>query len=78
MACNSGDQAAKKAEANEQAGQLSIAYNIHIPDTSKDDWEIMVMNWDGIGKKNITNNPDVAWTYTAIGDKLLFISDRDK
>lgn len=77
MACNSADKSAKNAQANEQTDTISIAYNIHIPDTSKDDWEIMLMNMDGTGKKNITNNPDVAWTYTAIGDKLLFISDRD-
>src|SRR5690606_12057040 len=55
----------------------TIAYNIHIPDTTKDDWEIMHMNVDGSGKKNITNNDDVAWTYYALKDRLFFISDRD-
>jgi TolB protein len=54
-----------------------IAYNIHIPDTTKDDWEIMQMNFDGSNKKNITNNKDVAWTYHAFKDRLYFISDRD-
>ena len=56
---------------------LSIAYNIHIPDTTKDDWEIIKMKPDGTGKKNILNNDDVAWTYTAWKDRLFFISDRD-
>jgi TolB protein len=55
----------------------TLAYNIHIPDTTKDDWEIMHMNFDGSGKKNIINHPDVAWTYYAFKDRLCFISDRD-
>lgn len=61
----------------EDSSALVIAYNIHLPDTSVDDWEIMVMNMDGSGKKNIVNNRDVAWTYHAYGDRLFFISDRD-
>lgn len=56
---------------------FSIAYNIHVPDTSKDDWEIIVMNADGSGKNNIIKNDDVAWTYIADKDRLFFISDRD-
>jgi TolB protein len=32
---------------------------------------------DGSDKKNITNNPDVAWTYYAFKNRLFFISDRD-
>ena len=54
-----------------------IAYNIHVPDTTKDDWEILTMDFEGNKKSNITNHPDVAWTYTAYRDKLYFISDRD-
>lgn len=61
----------------ESGKRLGIAYNIHIPDTTKDDWEIIRMNFDGSGKKNILNNDDVAWTYTAYRDRLFFISDRD-
>ncbi|HBD94107.1 MAG TPA: hypothetical protein DC057_08050, partial [Spirochaetia bacterium] len=57
--------------------KFSIAYNIHLPDTTKDDWEIIKMNFDGSGKKNILNNDDVAWTYTTYKDRLFFISDRD-
>lgn len=56
---------------------FSIAYNIHIPDTSKDDWEIIHMNLDGSNKQNITNHSDVAWTYHAFKSRLFFISDRD-
>jgi TolB protein len=54
-----------------------IAYNIHVPDTSKDDWEIMSMNIDGSEKKNISAHPDVAWMYHAHDDKIYFVSDRD-
>lgn len=57
--------------------KYSIAYNIHLPDTTRDDWEIIKMNFDGSGKKNILNNDDVAWTYTSYKDRLFFISDRD-
>lgn len=57
--------------------KTSIAYNIHVPDTTRDDWEIIKMNSDGSEKKNITNNDDVAWTYTAWKNRLFFISDRD-
>ncbi|HPH45522.1 MAG TPA: hypothetical protein PLJ60_01375 [Chryseolinea sp.] len=55
----------------------TIAYNVHIPDTTREDYEIFTMNMDGTDKKNITNNPDVAWTYYAFKDHLYFISDRD-
>lgn len=57
--------------------QYSIAYNIRVPDTTKDNWDIMLMNFDGSGKKNITNHPDVAWTYYAFKNRLFLISDRD-
>ncbi|QQS31118.1 MAG: PD40 domain-containing protein [Sphingobacteriales bacterium] len=57
--------------------EYRIAYNIHLPDTSKDDWEIFSMNLDGSDKKNISNHPDVAWTYHAYQNRLFFISDRD-
>lgn len=65
----------ENSKVNEQ--KLSIAYNVHIRDTSKDDWEIIKMNFDGSGRKNILNNDDVAWTYTTYKDRLFFISDRD-
>jgi len=54
-----------------------IAYNVHLPDTTKDDWEVFSMNLDGSGKQNVTRHADVAWTYESLEDSLLFISDRD-
>lgn len=57
--------------------RYTIAFNIHVPDTTRDDWDILAMNMDGSGQQNITNNPDVAWTYHASKDRLFFISDRD-
>ena len=63
--------------STETEKRTSIAYNIHLPDTTKDDWEIMRMKFDGSDKKNITNYPDVAWTYLAYKSRLFFISDRD-
>ena len=56
---------------------FSIAYNVHMPDTINDDWEIIKMKADGSGKQNILQNDDVAWTYTAHEGRLIFISDRD-
>jgi len=57
--------------------KYDIAYNVYIPDSVKGNWEIIKMNFDGSDKKNITNNDDVAWTYTAYKNRLFFISDRD-
>lgn len=54
-----------------------IAYNVHIPDKVRGNYEIFTMNMDGANKKNITNHPDVAWTYYAYKKKLYFVSDRD-
>jgi TolB protein len=63
---------------SDQNKQYSIAYNIHEHDTiHKNNYEIITMNMDGTNKKNITNNPDVAWTYYAYKNRLFFISDRD-
>lgn len=57
---------------------LAIAYNIHEHDTvHKNNYEVVTMNLDGSGKKNITHHPDVAWTYYAYKNRLFFISDRD-
>lgn len=63
--------------AQNREGNTAIVYNIHVPDTTQDDWEIMRMSLDGAGKRNITNNKDVAWVYTAYKNTLFFISDRD-
>lgn len=56
----------------------AIAYNIAVTDTTgKSHYEVFTMNADGSGNRNITNHPDVAWTYKARGKDLYFISDRD-
>ncbi len=56
---------------------LLIAYNVHIPDTTREDYEVMVMNFDGSEKKIVSNGPGIDWTYEAVDDSLMFISDRD-
>lgn len=61
---------------NDIAKDYFIAYNIHEKDTT-DNYEIIIMNMDGSDKKNITNDPDVAWAFYAYQDKLYFISDKD-
>ncbi|NNE66744.1 MAG: hypothetical protein HKN33_09260 [Pyrinomonadaceae bacterium] len=53
-----------------------IAYNVLV-DGEKDDYDVFVMKTDGSGRRNVTNNPDVAWTYYAYKDRIFFISDRD-
>lgn len=58
--------------------QYAIAYNIHEKDTiHRSNYEVITMNMDGSNKRNITNHPDVAWTYYAYKKRLFFISDRD-
>ena len=53
-----------------------IAFNV-LTDAEKDDYDVFVMNPDGSEKKNITDNPDVAWSYYAYRDTVFFICDRD-
>ena len=56
----------------------AIAYNIAVKDSAgKSNYEVFVMNMDGSNPRNITNHPDVAWTYRAYQKDLYFISDRD-
>ena len=55
---------------------LKIAYNV-LDDTASEDYEIYVMNTDGTGKTNVSNNPGVDWVYYAWKDKIYFVSDRD-
>ena len=62
----------------EPATTYAIAYNLLQPDAeNKNNYEIMTMNLDGGEKRNITKNPDVAWTYHAHGDRIFFVSDRN-
>lgn len=65
------------AREGEQRGEYVIAYNVHIPDTTRVDYDVFTINLDGTQRRNITSNTDVAWTYEAYRDALYFISDRD-
>lgn len=56
---------------------FKIVYNVAVPENGQSNYEVHLMNTDGSGKRNITNHPDVAWTYYAYKDKVYFISDRD-
>ena len=59
-----------------QPGQAQqLIYNFY--DSSRKDYDLMVSNLDGTGKRNITRHNSVDWTYYAYGDTLYFISDRD-
>lgn len=59
-----------------QPTNLKIVFNT--PENQKtDDYDIYSVNLDGSGQKNITANPDVAWTYYALSDRLFFVSDRN-
>ncbi len=60
-----------------QSKTYQIAYNVHVPDKARGNYEIFTMDMDGANKKNITNHPDVTWTYYAHKNKLYFVSDRD-
>lgn len=72
IACNSS----KLAVGN--GAELAIAYNVAVKDSKgKSNYEVFTMNLDGSNSKNITNNPDVAWTYRAWQQDLYFVSDRD-
>ncbi|MBL7979185.1 MAG: PD40 domain-containing protein [Bacteroidetes Order II. Incertae sedis bacterium] len=53
-----------------------LAYNVFVPDSTKDNYEVFAMEIDGSKKENLTRHPDVAWTYLAYGKRLFFISDR--
>lgn len=76
-ACAEAEKEKSEQEKPVKEQEYFIAYNIHSPDTTVDDWEIMLMNTDGTEKRNITNHKDVAWIYHSYGKRLFFISDRD-
>lgn len=55
---------------------LRIAFNVYT-NTPEDNYDVFVMDLDGKNRKNITNTPGVDWVYSAYGDRVLFLSDRD-
>lgn len=65
--------------AQEQtSNNYQIAYNVAVKDSAgNSNYEVFAMHLDGSHKRNITNHPDVAWSYDAYKDRLFFISDRD-
>jgi len=73
-ACGSSQ---KNNENSSPSIDYVIAYNVHLPDTTRYDYEVFTMEMDGANKMNITKNTDVAWTYHAFKKRLFFISDRD-
>lgn len=72
------NQSANSENHESQLKEFFLAYNVYVPDSLNDNnYEVFTMEMDGSNKKNITNHPDVAWTYLAYKDKIFFISDRD-
>ncbi|NNC84221.1 MAG: hypothetical protein HKN79_11650 [Flavobacteriales bacterium] len=55
-----------------------IAYNVLVPDSANEsNYEVFLTDMEGSYHRNLTNHPDVAWTYEAYDDRILFNSDRD-
>lgn len=76
--CLTSCQKTEESSNPKGAGPFLIAYNIFKRDSvNKDDWEVMVLDPETGESKNLTNHPDVAWTYLAHENKIYFISDRD-
>lgn len=55
---------------------LRIVYNV-LHDSVGDDYEIFAMDTDGSNRRNISNRKGVDWVYSAYGDRVYFVSDRD-
>lgn len=53
-----------------------VAYNVLV-DEEKDNYDIFTVNPENGKTTNISNNPDVAWTYSSVGNKITYISDKD-
>lgn len=53
-----------------------IAYNVLV-DGETDNYDIFTVDPETGKTTNITNNPDVAWTYSGAGNKITYISDKD-
>ncbi len=57
--------------------QLLVAYNL-LHDAEADDYEVFVMELDGSGQRNVSNDPGVDWVYSAWRDRLLMVTDRER
>ena len=53
-----------------------IAYNVAM-NQEQNDYDIWTVDPETGIRQNVTNNDDVAWTYLALSDKILFVSNRD-
>jgi hypothetical protein len=53
-----------------------IAYNVAV-DSQSTDYDVFILDPVSLARHNVTNLQDVAWTYLAINDQILMISDRD-
>ena len=53
-----------------------IAYNVAV-DSQSTDYDVFIVDPVNLYRYNVTNLRDVAWTYLAVDDQILLISDRD-
>ena len=60
----------------EKKDQFKIVYNV-LFDEDHDNYEVFVMDMDGVNKTNISNFEGVEWTYHSSGEKVYFITDKD-
>lgn len=65
-----------KENSDPQKQRYRIAYNT-LADSENDNYEVFSIKPDGSDPINITKLDGVEWTYNAINDKVLYISDRD-
>lgn len=72
LAC--GTQNSSQTSAKEAT--YLIAYNVAV-NAEQSDYDVWTIDPQTGQKTNVTNNPDVAWTYVADAEKILLISDRD-
>ncbi|MCB0666564.1 MAG: PD40 domain-containing protein [Saprospiraceae bacterium] len=63
-------------DRKEELNKYLLAYNVAV-DVDEDDYDIFILDPIKRTHKNITRDPDVAWTYLAYDGQIFFISDRD-
>lgn len=66
----------QKKESDTEKNYL-IAYNVLV-DGDNGNYDIFIVNPENGDTKNISNHPDVAWTYTNVGSNLFYISDKNE
>ncbi len=73
ISCSSTDQPQDQSSNQDFP---SIVYNV-FHNTETDDYEVFGMTWDADSLWNISSSPGVDWSYHLIGDRILYVSDRD-